>query len=365
MEAGNKLRGFRLLYSESHHLVWAQSFGNSKEDSVRRLCDKQRPTVPPNEQTSSALRVGNIRIRVLSPLEAIAEYEKQSRLPHNWINYAISRSAPNGSWQSLERGEIELNEDFFKGFQADLQNKDAWRDFHLGFQDGKRKVRDVANPTQLGDPVSHKAVRVTASSEDAKSISRLSPSLHNYSDSSPTTNSIPKKPPISEVALPTIPPIDATRLFWSMMSYSRTPDPYMFPALQVLSNSHLFILGALSNTVLFPPGHPFRLPIIPDIRPLFDVFVASAEVGLRKPQPEIYELALAKIDAHDKESGGEGIKMAEILFLDDIGENLKTARQLGMRTLRVRLGETWRAVKELEGLLGMELMDEKARKSKL
>lgn len=278
-------------------------------------------------------------LQVLSPLEAIAEYEKQNGLPHNWINYAISRSAPNGFWQSLERGEIELNEDFFKGFQADLQNKDVWRDFHLSFQNGERKHRDVAGPAQLGDPVSLEAVRATFSSEDAKSI--------------------------SEVARPTVPAIDATTLFWSMMSHSRTPDPYMFPALQVLSSSHLFILGALSNTILFPPAHHFRLPITPDIRPLFDVFVASAEVGLRKPQPEIYELALSKIDAHDKERGGEGIKMAEILFLDDLGENLRTARQLGMRTLRVKLGETRRAVKELEGLLEMELMDERARKWKL
>lgn len=88
-------------------------------------------------------------------------------------------------------------------------------------------------------------------------------------------------------------------------------------------------------------------------------------MGLRKPQREIYELALSKIDAYDKERGGEGVKVTEILFLDDIGENLRAARQLGMKTLKVRLGETWNAVKELEGLLGMELVDESARISKL
>lgn len=165
--------------------------------------------------------------------------------------------------------------------------------------------------------------------------------------------------------MPSIPPIDATVLFWSMMSHSRTPDPYMFPALQCLSNSHLFILGALSNTIIFPSTHPFSLPITPDIRHFFNIFVASAEVGLRKPQREIYELALSKINAYDKERGGEGVQVAEVLFLDDIGENLKTARQLGMRTLKVGLGKTWRAVKELEGLLGMELIDERARKLKL
>lgn len=302
-------------------------------------------------------------LQVLSPFEAIAEYEKQNRVPPNWINYAISRSAPCGFWQRLERGEIKLNEDFFKGFQADLQNKDVWRDFHLSFQNDKRKLRDVANPTQVGGL---KAGGVTVSTEDYKGISRHSPTPQNYSKSRPNTNSIQGKFFTSEeVVLPTIPPIDATTLFWSMMSHSRTSDPYMFPALQRLSNSHLFILGALSNTIIFPPSHPFGLPMTPDIRPLFNIFVASAEVGLRKPQREIYELALSRIDAYDKERGGEGIKMAEVLFLDDIGENLKTARQLGMGTLKVRLGKTLRAVEELERLLGMELIDKRAGRSKL
>ena len=53
------------------------------------------------------------------------------------------------------------------------------------------------------------------------------------------------------------------------------------------------------------------------------------------------------------------------MFLDDIGENLKTGREVGMRTVRVMLGKTWRAVKELEKILGVELMDERTRRAKL
>lgn len=299
--------------------------------------------------------------QVLSPFEAIAKYENQNGVPPNWINYAISRSAPDGFWQRLERGEIKLNEDFFKGFQVDLQNKDVWRDFHLRFENRKRRLRDIAHSTQLGD-----CKGVPVSSEDPKSVSYHSPDHQEHSKTRPTNSSLPGEPLSSEeITLPTIPPIDAAMLFWSMMSHSRTLDPYMFPALQRLSNSHLFILGALSNTVIFPSTHPFSLSITPDIRPLFDIFVASAEVGLRKPQREIYELALSKIDTYDKERGGEGVRAAEVLFLDDIGENLKTARQLGIRTLKVILGETWRAAEELEELLGMDLIDERARKSKL
>ena len=61
------------------------------------------------------------------------------------------------------------------------------------------------------------------------------------------------------------------------------------------------------------------------LRDLFDVFVESSKVGLRKPDPRIYAhvceaLAIAPRDA---------------VFLDDIGRNLKTARELGMTTIKV------------------------------
>ena len=98
---------------------------------------------------------------------------------------------------------------------------------------------------------------------------------------------------------------------------------------------------------------------------LFSVFVASAEVGLRKPDPKIYELAIQRLDEFDRQKGGSGVKAADVVFLDDIGENLKAAKEVGMQTIRVRMGKTWRAVKELEGVTGVELMDEKTRRSKL
>lgn len=57
----------------------------------------------------------------------------------------------------------------------------------------------------------------------------------------------------------------------------------------------------------------------------FDVFVESCKVGLRKPDPRIYELALGQL----------GVSAAETIFLDDIGANLKPARALGMATIKV------------------------------
>ena len=66
-----------------------------------------------------------------------------------------------------------------------------------------------------------------------------------------------------------------------------------------------------------------------------------------------------------KEKGGSGVKAEDCVFLDDIGENLKTAKTMGMNTIKVVLGKTWRAVKELEQVTGLSLMDEKTRRSKL
>ena len=86
---------------------------------------------------------------------------------------------------------------------------------------------------------------------------------------------------------------------------------------------------------------------------------------MRKPDRKIYELTIRKLDEYSKRNGGTGIEAKDVVFLDDIGENLKTAREMGMHTIKVQLGKTWRAVKELEGVIGNELMDDKTRRSKL
>jgi epoxide hydrolase-like predicted phosphatase len=74
--------------------------------------------------------------------------------------------------------------------------------------------------------------------------------------------------------------------------------------------------------------------------PLFDVFLESSVVGMRKPDPRIYQLACARLR----------IEPSRAVFLDDIGSNLKPARALGMATVKVVEPEA--ALAELEGLLG-------------
>ncbi len=74
---------------------------------------------------------------------------------------------------------------------------------------------------------------------------------------------------------------------------------------------------------------------------LFDTVVDSSEVGLRKPDPKIYLLALERLG---------GVFPAEAVLLDDFEVNLAAARRLGMRGVLV--GENWRAaLDELDGLL--------------
>ncbi|KAK1146455.1 hypothetical protein N8T08_002881 [Aspergillus melleus] len=236
---------------------------------------------------------------VVSPFQAILDYEIANNIPTGWVNFSISRTSPNGSWHKLERGEIKLDADFFTAFNSDLKNPELWRKYH---------------ETHL------------------------------------------RKPTGDASLLPPLPELDAEWLFWEMMRISREPDPYMFPALRKLKESGKFVLGALSNTVRFPDGHPYNNDTA-KIRAPFDFFISSAHTGLRKPDPKIYAAAVNEMDAMAKKKGMKGASASDIVFFDDIGENLKGAKKAGMRTVKVNLGKTQDAVRELEKITGLQLLD--------
>ncbi len=80
-----------------------------------------------------------------------------------------------------------------------------------------------------------------------------------------------------------------------------------------------------------------------DLKARFDVVVESSVVGYRKPQVEIYQLTLEEL----------GVEPAEAVFLDDIGANLKPAKELGMTTIKVN--ETRGALADLAAVLGIHL----------
>ena len=76
----------------------------------------------------------------------------------------------------------------------------------------------------------------------------------------------------------------------------------------------------------------------------FDAFIESSIVGLRKPDPRIYRLACKQLS----------IEPRQAVFLDDIGRNLKPARELGMMTIKVV--DPVRALGELGTVLGLPLV---------
>ncbi len=83
-----------------------------------------------------------------------------------------------------------------------------------------------------------------------------------------------------------------------------------------------------------------------EVKELFDVFVESAVEGVHKPDPRIYQIACERL----------GVKPEVTIFLDDIGQNLKSARALGMTTIKVV--DPDKAIAELEALLGLSLLSQ-------
>ncbi|WEW56679.1 FMN phosphatase [Emydomyces testavorans] len=246
---------------------------------------------------------------VLSPFQAILDYEIANNIPIGWINYAIQHTSPNGAWHRIERGEIKLDAQFFAEFNRDFQHQHLWEAFH---EQLKKKKTQAVLPSSTR----------------------------------------------SSAHLP-LPKVDAEYMFWEMMRVSREPDPYMYPALKKLKKSGRFILGALSNTTILPEDHPYsKESPMSDVRMIFDFFVSSAHSGLRKPDPKIYELALKKMREAAKQKGIDGIAPEDVVFLDDIGINLKWAKKAGMRTIKVNLGKTDDAVRELEEYTGLSLLDD-------
>jgi putative hydrolase of the HAD superfamily len=73
---------------------------------------------------------------------------------------------------------------------------------------------------------------------------------------------------------------------------------------------------------------------------LFDVVVISAEVGMHKPQPEIYLLSSKRL----------GIEPARCVLVDDLRENCAGAEAVGMTAVLHR--DAAATVEELEALLG-------------
>lgn len=117
------------------------------------------------------------------------------------------------------------------------------------------------------------------------------------------------------------------------------PRPQMLAAIREIRERGLRVAALTNNWA----SEESRERPVSDLRALFDVFIESSVVGLRKPDPRIYLHVCAELE----------IEPAAAVFLDDIGRNLKAARQLGMTTIKVDDPDL--ALQELGSALGFEL----------
>jgi putative hydrolase of the HAD superfamily len=82
---------------------------------------------------------------------------------------------------------------------------------------------------------------------------------------------------------------------------------------------------------------------VAEVMALFDHVIESAKIGLRKPDPRIYEMMTSAL----------GVDPRACVYLDDLGVNLKPARDMGMTTIKVM--DPARAIAELEAATGLTL----------
>ncbi|KAG0223652.1 hypothetical protein BGX31_008379 [Mortierella sp. GBA43] len=253
-----------------------------------------------------------------SPFSGIAAYEKQHNLPVNYLNVAMQltlvfnsmRAGSSGAFQKLERGEIDL-----------------WA-FYDAFSE------------QLSDPLNVPAY--------AKYAQLRGKEFNEKDFKTPTIN--------------------GRELFHQMMGQAAVVVAPMVHAIAALRDSG-YIVAALTNNFNYPSDEqgqreqelilqstPQTVPTTgaigsnsgplimgqDQLKTLFNHYIESAILGLRKPDPKIYKKACEIV----------GVQPSEVVFLDDIGANLKSAQNVGFTTIRVELGKPEKAIGELEQVLG-------------
>jgi putative hydrolase of the HAD superfamily len=128
---------------------------------------------------------------------------------------------------------------------------------------------------------------------------------------------------------------DRTRLIERMFGGVR-PDERMLAAVRTVRASG-FRTGLISNSM---GGASYDRAIFPE---LFDGVVISGDVGMHKPQPEIFLLGAERA----------GVAPDQCVFVDDLRENCDGAEAVGMTVVLHRGADT--TLPELERLLGVEL----------
>jgi putative hydrolase of the HAD superfamily len=119
--------------------------------------------------------------------------------------------------------------------------------------------------------------------------------------------------------------------------------PEMVEALRRIKSK--FRTGCITNNL---PANAIgsaggRTLYIAEVMALFDHVIESAKIGLRKPDPKIYRMMVESL----------GVDPKRCIYLDDLGINLKPAREMGMTTIKVV--DAKQALTELESATGLPL----------
>jgi putative hydrolase of the HAD superfamily len=119
--------------------------------------------------------------------------------------------------------------------------------------------------------------------------------------------------------------------------------PEMVEALRIVGKS--VKTGCITNNL---PANAIgsasgRTLYVAEVMALFDHIIESAKIGLRKPDPRIYRMMTEAL----------GVDPNNCVYLDDLGVNLKPAREMGMTTIKVVSAE--QAIAELEAATGLSL----------
>ena len=197
-----------------------------------------------------------------SPFEAFKRFERQNRLPQNFIRMVNSTAPDTNAWARLERSEITVDE-FDREFELET--------------------------AAAGHAVRGSAVLELLSGD-------LRPEM-----------------------------VEALR---------RCRQKFCTVC---LTNN---IKGTNENGVKTLGQRAAEMQAVMDI---FDFVVESSKIGFRKPDPRFFEIACDIVK----------VAPAQVVFLDDLGINLKPARTMGMTTIKVT--DPYRALIELESVLGLAL----------
>ena len=109
------------------------------------------------------------------------------------------------------------------------------------------------------------------------------------------------------------------------------------------TDARLFVIGFGVATGLISNSWGLGIYDRLDSTDMFDATVISGEVGVHKPQPEIYLLACERL----------GIEPAAAVFVDDLRENCAGAEEVGMTAILHR--GSAQTIARLEELLGVAL----------